>query len=323
MNELIDKFSNRLKKALNIRDIKPIDLSRKTGISKTNISCYMSGKYEAKQDGLKLIADALDVNPIWLMGYNVPMEKETFNLKTILIKEIFSINDISKIMLKNAIFDYSNDMHFNYDDTSNISIITKKIYEVSWNYESYLVANKFDCDINDLILKTDEDKENYKIIQEKVKQDMLQELNYILENYKKFIKVNEKVDKIPVLGIVKAGYDYLADENIIDYVSVTDSNLNNQDFFALKVKGNSMVPEIYENDIAIVKKQADFENGDYVVALINGEEATIKTGYKTDTGLLLRPANNAVPPLVFDKNDIEKLPVKIIGVVYNITRSFK
>lgn len=129
--------------------------------------------------------------------------------------------------------------------------------------------------------------------------------------------------KIPVLGIVKAGYDYLAEENIIGYVSVNDNSLKNNDFFALKVKGNSMIPEIYENDIAIVKKQADFENGDYVVALINGEEATIKTGYKTDTGLLLKPANNTVPPLVFDKNDIEKLPVKIIGVVYNITRSFK
>lgn len=129
--------------------------------------------------------------------------------------------------------------------------------------------------------------------------------------------------KIPVLGVVKAGYDYLAEENIIGYVSVNDNSLKSNDFFALKVKGNSMIPEIYENDIAIVKRQADFENGDYVVALINGEEATIKTGYKTDTGLLLRPANNTVPPLVFDKNDIEKLPVKIIGVVYNITRSFK
>lgn len=136
-------------------------------------------------------------------------------------------------------------------------------------------------------------------------------------------KDENKITSIPVLGIVKAGYDYLAEENIIGYVSVNDNSLKNEDFFALKVKGNSMIPEIYENDIAIVKKQADFENGDYVVALINGEEATIKTGYKTDTGLLLKPANNAFPKLEFDKNDIEKLPVKIIGVVYNITRSFK
>lgn len=130
-------------------------------------------------------------------------------------------------------------------------------------------------------------------------------------------------DKIPVLGIVKAGYDYLADENIIGYVTVNDSSLKNDDFFALKVKGDSMVPEIYENDIAIIKKQNDFENGDYVVALINGEEATIKKGYKTDTGLLLHPVNSSFAPLIFDKKDIDTLPVKIIGVLYNITRSFK
>lgn len=130
-------------------------------------------------------------------------------------------------------------------------------------------------------------------------------------------------NRIPVLGIVKAGYDCLAEENIIGYVSVNDSSLKSDDFFALKVKGDSMIPEIYENDIAIVKKQSDFENGDYVVVLVNGEEAAIKSGYKTDTGILLRPANNSVAPLIFDKKDIETLPVKIIGVVYNITRSFK
>ena len=73
MTELTDTFAHRLVYAINIRDIKPVDLSRKTGISKTNISCYMSGKYEAKPDGLKLLSDALNVSPIWLMGYDVPM----------------------------------------------------------------------------------------------------------------------------------------------------------------------------------------------------------------------------------------------------------
>lgn len=135
--------------------------------------------------------------------------------------------------------------------------------------------------------------------------------------------INNLKLKIPVLGIVKAGYDYLAEENIIGYVTVNDNSLKSDDFFALKVKGNSMVPEIYENDIAIVKKQSDFDNGDYVVALINGEEATIKTAYKTDTGILLKPANPTIKQLEFNKNEIEELPVKIIGIVYNITRSFK
>ena len=134
---------------------------------------------------------------------------------------------------------------------------------------------------------------------------------------------NNQELKIPVLGVVKAGYNWLADENVIGYVSVNDKTLKGDGFFAVQVKGISMVPEIYEGDIAIVKKQNDFENGDYVVALINGDEATIKKAYKNDTGLLLRPANNSVEPLIFTKEDIETLPVTIIGVVYNITRSFK
>lgn len=134
---------------------------------------------------------------------------------------------------------------------------------------------------------------------------------------------NNQELKIPVLGVVKAGYNWLADENVIGYVSVNDKTLKGDGFFALQVKGISMVPEIYEGDIAIVKKQNDFENGDYVVALINGDEATIKKAYKNNTGLLLRPANNSVEPLIFTKEDIETLPVTIIGVVYNITRSFK
>lgn len=134
---------------------------------------------------------------------------------------------------------------------------------------------------------------------------------------------NNQELKIPVLGVVKAGYNWLADENVIGYVSVNDKTLKGDGFFALQVKGISMVPEIYEGDIAIVKKQNDFENGDYVVALINGDEATIKKAYKNNTGLLLRPANNSVEPLIFTKEDIETLPVTIIGVVYNITRNFK
>lgn len=76
MNDLIDTFANRLSYALTIKNIKPIELSEITKIDKSKISSYMSGRYKAKTDGLKIIADALDVSPIWLMGYDVPMKKE-------------------------------------------------------------------------------------------------------------------------------------------------------------------------------------------------------------------------------------------------------
>lgn len=73
--ELIDNFANRLTKAITLRNIKPIELSEKTGIDKSKISSYMSGRYKAKQDGIHILSQILDVDPAWLMGYDVPMER--------------------------------------------------------------------------------------------------------------------------------------------------------------------------------------------------------------------------------------------------------
>lgn len=82
MNDLIDSFANRLSHALLIRNMKPIELAEITKIDKSKISSYMSGRYKAKTDGLKIIADALNVSPIWLMGYDVPMDKEQQDTNT-------------------------------------------------------------------------------------------------------------------------------------------------------------------------------------------------------------------------------------------------
>lgn len=78
MEGLIDTFANRLNTAMRIRNMKATDLSLKTGISKSSLSEYINGKYEAKQDGVYLLAKALNVNEAWLMGLNVPMERTDF-----------------------------------------------------------------------------------------------------------------------------------------------------------------------------------------------------------------------------------------------------
>lgn len=91
MNELVDNFSNRLNTAIRLRNIKPIELSEKTGIDKSKISSYMSGRYKAKQDGVYLLAQALNVNEAWLMGLDVPMER---NLK--IESNVFPTSDIPK-----------------------------------------------------------------------------------------------------------------------------------------------------------------------------------------------------------------------------------
>lgn len=72
----IDTFQNRLEKALKIRNVKPVELHEKTGISESLLSKYLSGNAIARQRKISLISDALNINPIWLMGYDIPMEKD-------------------------------------------------------------------------------------------------------------------------------------------------------------------------------------------------------------------------------------------------------
>jgi transcriptional regulator with XRE-family HTH domain len=72
----VDTFSNRLQMALDMRGMKKAELSRRTGINQPRIGQYVRGGYEAKQPAVYAIAQALSVDPAWLMGYDLPMEPE-------------------------------------------------------------------------------------------------------------------------------------------------------------------------------------------------------------------------------------------------------
>lgn len=74
MIEMVSNFKERFNKALDIRNMKPVELSEKTGISESTISQYRSGYAKPKEDKLVLLSNALNVNPVWLLGVNVPME---------------------------------------------------------------------------------------------------------------------------------------------------------------------------------------------------------------------------------------------------------
>lgn len=71
--------SERIKEGMTVRNMKQIDIVEKTGISKGALSSYISGKYLPKQNNIYLIAKALNVSEGWLMGYDVPMEKQFHN----------------------------------------------------------------------------------------------------------------------------------------------------------------------------------------------------------------------------------------------------
>ena len=211
----VETFQRRLQKALNSRNMKSVELHEKTGISESLLSKYLSGNAIARQRKISLISEALNVNPVWLMGYDVPMEE----------------------------------------------------------------------------MKID--------------------------------KLGNPVAEVPLLGTVKAGYNYMAQENWEGMIEI-DRNIikDGSEYFALKIKGDSMAPVIIENDIVIIKKQEDFENGELVVAIINGDEATIKKGRKSENSILLQPLNTAYEPLIFTKEEMKTIPVTIIGIVKQLKRDF-
>lgn len=76
MNEKRDEIKDRIYLALALNDMKPIELSEKTGISKSTISQYMSGYSKPKQDRIYLLAKALNVSEAWLLGYDVSSERK-------------------------------------------------------------------------------------------------------------------------------------------------------------------------------------------------------------------------------------------------------
>lgn len=130
-------------------------------------------------------------------------------------------------------------------------------------------------------------------------------------------------NRIPILGTVVAGQPAYAAENIVGWEEVTDKMSMQGKLFALKVKGSSMEPEFKEGDIVIVREQPDIESGDIAVVLINGDEATLKKVKKDPNGLFLYAFNQAVyEPHFYSNNDIETLPVRIVGRVIENRRSW-
>ena len=125
-----------------------------------------------------------------------------------------------------------------------------------------------------------------------------------------------------MLGRVAAGIPIEAIENIIDTEEITEEMARTGDFFGLKIRGNSMEPKISDGDIVIVRKQEDAENGQVIIATVNGTDATCKRLRKYRDGIELISNNPSYEPIFFSNKEIEEKPVKIIGRVVELRSKF-
>lgn len=121
--------------------------------------------------------------------------------------------------------------------------------------------------------------------------------------------------RIPVLGYVRAGVPTEAVEEILGYEDVVLSESELKEYFALRIKGDSMAPRMMDGDTVIVRKQSSFTSGDICVALVGSGDATVKKVIKKDFGIFLVPLNSNYEPLFFSCDEIENTPVSIIGKV--------
>lgn len=154
------------------------------------------------------------------------------------------------------------------------------------------------------------------------------DLNYLLGKSDKTTKLMIEDSQppqglqIPVLGTVAAGIPISAVEDILDYEEVPQSWESQGEFFGLRIKGDSMKPDINDGDTVIVRQQSTANNGDVVIALVNGDDATCKKFEKLDNGIMLISNNSEYSPMYFSNEEVTTKPVVIIGRVVELRRKF-
>lgn len=122
--------------------------------------------------------------------------------------------------------------------------------------------------------------------------------------------------RIPILGRISAGLPLYAEEHIEGY-TLTDLN-GGAEYFGLRVSGDSMnALRINEGDIIIVRRQEEVEQGEVAVVLVDGEDATVKRFYSSDTTVTLMPqsTNPEHKPQMYD---LSKTPIRVLGKVVEV-----
>lgn len=130
--------------------------------------------------------------------------------------------------------------------------------------------------------------------------------------------------RIPVLGRVPAGIPIEAVEDEVDWEDIGEEFLRTgHEYIGLLVKGDSMLPNYQDSDVLIVRLQPTAETGDDAVVFVNGDDATFKRISRAPNGIHLRPLNPEYDPLFFTNEEIEELPIRVLGVAVEVRRKLR
>ena len=147
--------------------------------------------------------------------------------------------------------------------------------------------------------------------------DILNSNNNLKFDNAEIIDIDSNIIKIPVYGTIKAGIPIESQNDIIDYVEIPKNWTNGgKKFYGLKISGDSMFPKYSEKDIVIFEQNEDTQlyNGKDVAVMINGTESTFKKILVNEQGIVLQPYNTAYDIMMFSKEQVEQLPIKVVGI---------
>ena len=223
------KCSDRIKEALNLRDMKPIELVEQSGVKKSALSQYMSGKITPRQKALDSMAKVLDVSPAWLMGFDVPMEREDILKDTKFQEKI--INKDSKVELKGD-FTITENIEGEYIrilSVFNDRTADERIYD--------LKTNKYnEKKINKIIISFNIDNEDY----------TAEDTNKFIKLFSEYKKLSD--DKQKEIDSIIYGKEKR--NNYIDYINFSESF--NKDTF-LDIKNYYKIPTTTETKKSLIK----------------------------------------------------------------------
>lgn len=128
--------------------------------------------------------------------------------------------------------------------------------------------------------------------------------------------------RIPVYSRVAAGIPLEASGEVIDYEEIPEALSRSGEYFGLRVVGDSMEPKISDGDTIIVRKQETAEPGEVIVATVNGSNACVKRLKIFEGGIMLISTNPAYEPIMYTQEEVERLPVRIVGKVVELRAKF-
>lgn len=124
---------------------------------------------------------------------------------------------------------------------------------------------------------------------------------------------------LPIMGMIAAGQPIQTMTGHAETLEVPPFMVGTRNSYVLQVKGDSMINEgIFEGDYVVIQEKENPSQGEMVVALVNGEEATLKRYYKEKDHIRLQPANDAYDPIIVPKST----PIKIQGVCIGVIRKY-